>query len=155
MCWCGFLYVSFLWGSLTFLDMRVYSFCHIYNILVIISSSTFSVTSLFWVSNYTMLDCLILSHRLQMHCPFCKNFLSLCFIFEYFLSLSVYFNVFKFTDLFRRVWSVDNPFHILHFWYYSSIHQVKSSCAFHFFPHNAVHALFHLPQYMESKHKSI
>ena len=91
--WCGFLYVSFLWGSLTFLDMWIYSFCHIYNILVIISSSTFSVTSLFWVSNHTMLDCLILPHRLWMHCSFFlkKILLSLYFI------LSIFYH-FKFTS---------------------------------------------------------
>lgn len=89
VCWCGFLYVSFLWGSLTFLDMWVYSFCHIYNILVIISS-TFSVTSLFWVSNYTMLDCLILSHRLWMHCSFCKNlFISILHFWVFSITLSL------------------------------------------------------------------
>ena len=86
--WCHLLHISCGFGSLSFLDMWVYSFCYIYNILVIISSSTFSVTSLFWVSNHTMSDCLILPHRLWMHCSFFKKnpFISILH-FEYFLSL--------------------------------------------------------------------
>ena len=71
--------------------MWVYRFCHIYNILVIISSSTFSITSLFWVSNYTMLDCLIVLHRLWMHCSFFFKSFSL------YLILSIFYH-FKFTS---------------------------------------------------------
>ena len=47
---------------LHFIDLCDGIFLLILEMFVIISSSTFSVTSLFWVSNYTMLDCLILSH---------------------------------------------------------------------------------------------